>query len=225
MKARPLFFLTLAFSLCLLTAAQATHKLQKVKTAPKGVSKKIADLLESTGYQVTGPKGAVCEIWLMKSLPVVPKFKPTLNVKYPFTNGQLIGVLRVPQKPQFTDFRGQEIKAGVYTLRYGKQPEDGNHIGTSDLYDFLLALPAKSDQNPKPIALEDELHQQSAKTAGATHPAVFSLLPIEKPVKSASLSHDEDHDFWILNATGNGMEKKKKVPVPLRLVVIGHSAE
>ena len=45
----------------------------------------------------------------------------------------------------FTDFRGQEIKKGVYTLRYGQQPEDGNHIGTSELADFLLAIPAGVD--------------------------------------------------------------------------------
>ena len=104
-----------------------------------------------------GPKGTICDVSFVKSLAVRPGFKPELNVKYPFTSGQLIGVLRVSKKASFTDFRGQELKAGVYTLRYGQQPEDGNHIGTSEVYDFLLALPAKIDQDPKPLNLLDEL--------------------------------------------------------------------
>ncbi len=222
-KARPLFYLMMALSVCFLTAAGASHKLQAVKTAPEGVSKKIADLLESSGYRVMGPKGAICDVSLVKSLSVRPGFKPGLNVKYPFTSGQLIGVLRVSKKASFADFRGQELEAGVYTLRYGIQPEDGNHIGTSEIYDFLLALPAKIDQNPKTLNLMDELHQRSAKSAGTTHPAIFSLLPAEKRAEAASLSHDEDHDFWILNVTVKGKEKNKGVKVPIRIIVIGQS--
>ena len=224
-KARPLFYLMMAMSLCFLTAAATTttHKLQAVKTDPQGVSKKIADLLESSGYRVMGPKGAICDVSLVKSLAVQPGFKPTLNVKYPFASGQLIGVLRVSKNASFTDFRGQEIAAGVYTLRYGKQPEDGNHIGISEVYDFLLALPAKTDQDPKPLDLLDELHQRSAKSAGSTHPAIFSLLPAENRAEAASLSHDEDHDFWILNVTGSGKQKNKGIKVPIRIIVIGQS--
>ena len=223
-KARPLFYVMMALSICFLTAAaNATHKLQAVKTDSEGVSKKIADLLEPTGYRIMGPKGAICDVSLVKSLAVRPGFKPALNVKYPFTSGQLIGVLRVSKNASFTDFRGQELKAGVYTLRYGIQPEDGNHIGTSEVYDFLLALPAKIDQDPKPLNLLDEFHERSAKSAGSTHPAIFSLLPAEKRAEAASLSHDEDHDFWILNVTGSGKEKNKSVKIPIRIIVLGQS--
>ena len=222
-KSRPLFYVVMALSVCFLTAAGDSHKLQAVKTSPEGVSKKIADLLESSGYRIMGPKGVICDVSLVKSLAVQPGFKPTLNVKYPFKSGQLIGVLRVSKNASFTDFRGQELKAGVYTLRYGIQPEDGNHIGTSEVSDFLLALPAKIDQDPKPLDLVDELNQRSAKSAGSTHPAIFSLLPAEKKAEAASLSHDENYDFWILNVTGSGKEKNKEVKVPLRIIVIGQS--
>lgn len=223
MKARPLFYVTLALSLCLLTAADATHKVQALKAAPKGVSPQMAPLLDPAGTQVVGPKGTICEIWLLKNLAVKSKFKPSLNIKYPFNPGQFIGVMRVPEKTTYTDFRGQEIKAGVYTLRYGHQPEDGNHIGTSELYDFLLALPAKTDKDPKDFNFLDELHMLSAQSAGSTHPAIFSLMPAEKPAKAATLSHDDDHELWILNLTGNGKAKDKKVKVPVRMVVVGQS--
>jgi len=223
MNARRLTFLALALSTGLLAGAKPTHKLTPVKKAPQGVSKQIAAALNPAGYGIAGPKGPVCEVWLVKSLAVKSSFKPSLDVKYPFTSGQLIGVLRVAQKAEFTDFRGQEVGGGVYTLRYGQQPPDGNHVGTSELYDFLLAIPAKFDADPKPLNGIEALHMKSAKTAGSTHPAVFSLLPTTKAAKAASLTHDEDREFWILTLSGNGKAKGKTVKIQVRLVAIGQS--
>ncbi|HUG90680.1 MAG TPA: hypothetical protein VML55_07605, partial [Planctomycetaceae bacterium] len=145
MTLRPVFFLTFACCAGLLVASEPTHKLEAVKELPKGLSAKVAAEFSPQGHRVVGPDGPVAELWLAKSAAVKPGFKPTLNVKYPFTPGQLIGALRVLEGTTFTDFRGQEITPGLYTLRYGQQPQDGNHIGTSDLADFLLALPAESD--------------------------------------------------------------------------------
>ncbi len=70
--------------------------------------KKIAAVLNPAGYQVAGPKGPVCELWLVKQLAVTPGFKPTPNTKYPFSPGQLIGVLRVAEKVKFTPLTGKE---------------------------------------------------------------------------------------------------------------------
>ena len=223
MHVRPLFCLTLALAIGIGTAVRAEHKLEPVKQAPAGVSKDVAATLGETGQKVTGPDGAVATVWLAKSVEVKPNFKPSLSVKYPFMPGQLIGVIEVAEKSGMTDFRGQEIPAGTYTLRYGQQPQDGNHIGTSELADFLLALPAKGDTSAKPIAGFDELSEKSAKTAGSTHPAIFSLLPAEKGDKDASVTHDSNTEFVILNVTVNGKDQDKSVSVPMRVVVVGVS--
>ena len=119
-------------------------------------------------------------------------------------------------------FRSQEIKAGVYTLRYGQQPEDGNHVGTSDLADFLLALPAAVDTDPKPIGKFDALSKQSAKTAGSTHPAIYSLLPSDKPVEKPTLTHNSAKEHTMLSTT---IAAKGGSKVSLRMVVIGKSGE
>ena len=160
-------------------------------------------------------------------MPIRDKFKPTLSVKYPFTAGQLVGLLQVHAKTGYTDFRGQELKPGVYTLRYGQQPEDGNHVGTSELADFLLALPAKVDQDPKPIFGFEDLSSKSAKSAGATHPAIFSMVPGgKKPIKTAAVTHDEDHGFWILNVPAPAKTKAKtKAVVNQKFIAIGRSPE
>jgi hypothetical protein len=190
-----------------------------VDKQPAGLSDKVAAAIASSGQQVTIEGVAVCTIWLAKDLPVKADFKPTLNVKYPFTPGQLIGAFEVQKKSEFTDFRGQDVAAGVYTLRYAQQPVDGNHVGTSELHDFLLAIPAKTDTDPAPLKNLEELHKRSATTAGANHPAIYSLLPAEETAKAAVLEHDGDKEYWIVTVVGKSGGK----PLPLKLIVIGKS--
>ncbi|MFP6703856.1 MAG: hypothetical protein VB861_19060 [Planctomycetaceae bacterium] len=209
----------------LLAAAVPSHKLARTKALPQGVGAKIATKLDKIGFQISGSKGPICTVWLVKDVPIREKFKPGLSIKYPFTPGQLVGLLQVQVQRGYTDFRGAEMKPGVYTLRYGQQPVDGNHVGTSELADFLLALPAKTDLDPKPITGFDELAGKSAVANGTTHPAILSLLPATKPIKVASLSHDEDHDFWILSVAATAKATAKAVRVNLRFVAIGQTTE
>jgi hypothetical protein len=222
---RSTFFLALAVSVCLVGSAAEKPVLKPLKAKPDGLSKKIAATLDPAGYRIDGPDGAVVEFWVVKDVGVNAAFKPTLNVKYPFTPGQLIGAMRIPEKSQFTDFRGQNIAAGVYTIRYGQQPEDGNHIGTSETADFLMAIPAKVDTDPKPVSGPDQLAESSAKSVQSTHPAIFSLLPVEKPADKPTLTHDEDNEFWIVSLTVDAKAKNKSVKLPLRFVVFGHALE
>ncbi|MDB5384398.1 MAG: hypothetical protein JWM11_44, partial [Planctomycetaceae bacterium] len=155
----------------ILSAAEA-HKLEVFKGAPpKGLSEKIAAQLGENAYRVIGPKGPVCEIWLVKEMPVKDEFKTTLQVKYPLTPGQLLGAVHLPTSGAELDFRGQELPAGVYTLRYGQQPQDGNHLGTSDVSDFGLACSAELDQDPATIPGIKDLFKLSAKASGTAHPA------------------------------------------------------
>ena len=114
----------------------------------------------------------------------------------------------------------QEVKPGVYTLRYGQQPVDGNHVGTSELYDFVLAVPVKAETDPAPAKSADELNKKSAATTGSNHPAIFSLLPVDKADPTPALTHDSGKDYWIVTSLlPAGGEKS----VPVRLVVVGRS--
>jgi hypothetical protein len=199
------------------------HKLKAVKEVPAGLSSEIEKLINAAGHQIHGADGAVVELWLLKSLPIKSNFKSGAAQLYPFTPGQLLGAMRVPKGAQYTDFRGQEIASGTYTLRYGLQPEDGNHLGTSDTADFILALPAKIDT--KPATIEDfyELSERSGKAAGSTHPAIFSLLDPAKAGKESKLDEDKSADDWVLTFTANGNAKGKATEVKIRLVVVGES--
>ena len=220
------WMLVAASCLVLLAAsfvAAEDGKLTVVEKAPAGLADKVAATLNPSGQQVTAAGGTIGSVWLVKQLEAKADFKPSLSVKYPLTPGQLVGAIEVVKKSEFTDFRGQDVAVGVYTLRYGQQPVDGNHVGTSDLADFLLAIPAKLDTDPALLKMSEAMHKLSAKTSGSNHPAIFSLLPPKPDEKTPALTHDTGKHFWILSLTADGKSGDAAVKVPLRVVIVGVS--
>jgi hypothetical protein len=201
-------------------AAAQDYKLEATTELPADVPAAIAALLDPAGQKVIGPRRDLVQVWLVKELALQEGFAPSLAVKYPLTPGQLVGVISVPRRAGLSDFRGQELEDGVYTLRYGQQPMDGNHLGTSETSDFLLAVPAADDADPATIAPE-ALFEKSEGASGTTHPAIFSLLPAgDTEIAAAELVHEESNDWWILQLPAAGAGGVK---VPLRVVVVGES--
>jgi hypothetical protein len=195
------------------------YKLEKAGAPPKDLAPEVSQALAAEGYRVTGPDGPMIDLWTAKEIAAKKGFAPTLNVKYPLQPGQLIGALQVNKGTAFSDFRKQPIAPGLYTVRYGQQPQDGNHAGTSDFSDFLLALPAKDDKSAKGVENAKDLQARSAAAAGTSHPAILQLLPNEEKSTDAKLAHDADREFWLLEFAGG------KPPVPFKLVVVGAGAE
>jgi len=213
----------LACALALMTTACLAddYELNSTEKAPEGLSPAIEKLLEPAGAQISGANGPVVELWLLKSVATEPGFKSSLSKLYPFKPGQLVGALHVAKGAKYTDFRGQQVAPGVYTLRYGLQPVDGNHVGTSETSDFLLALPARADTGTEPIATFDELAQLSAKAAGSTHPAILSLLEPPRTGKSTKLEENSGNEHWTLTFATKGSAEGKETTLRIKLVVIG----
>jgi len=190
---------------------------------PKGVSAEIAKLLSPAGLKVTNGARTECEIWLLKQWPAKEGFKPTTSILYPFEMGELIGVIRFPRKAG--DFRGQEIPAGVYTLRYALQPEDGNHVGTSETRDFLLMLPVAADTTAK-VLDKEALFKLSKEAAETTHPAMLSLLPAKGEAGAPpAMEHDETRELWSVRVAGKAAIAGKTTDQLIQLVVVGKAAE
>jgi hypothetical protein len=203
-------------------ARAADQKVEPLKETPAGLSTDMAAAISETATRITGKDGVICDVWLAKEIPLKPKFKSSLRIKYPFQTGQLVGVIRFPEKSKPNDFRGQALKPGTYTLRYGLQPDDGNHLGTSEIRDFLVGCPPKTDTNPKRIEEIKDLFKLSSSAAGSTHPAIFLLLPPpDKPYEAAAVIHDDEKNLLIFQANANGKDDEKPVPVPLSVVTVG----
>jgi hypothetical protein len=225
MRPRP-FSLGVLFSCVALAGWAAEFKVQQLGEAPPkdGISPEIASQLAPSMVRVTGDGSApYCDLWLCKSLPTVNGFQPTPELAYPFTPGQLIGVARFAKKS--TDFRDQEIRPGVYTMRYAQQPVDGAHVGTSPTRDFLLLISAAQDKSPGDLDYK-VLTKQSSEAAGSSHPAIFCMRSVPGETSTfPSIRHDEQHNWWIAALRGEGKAAGKTVPLPIGLVVVGVAAE
>ena len=197
-------------------------KIEPLSEAPAGLSAEVSAALQETGFRIFDASGIICDVWIAKQIPLKPKFKPSLRVKYPLLPGQLVGAIRYPDDAQPTDFRGQPLKPGIYTLRYGLQPDDGNHLGTSDIRDFLVGCPPDKDASPARVEDVKKLFKLSAGSAGTTHPAIYLLLPqAQTPSDSPAIGFDGDKNLTILELTFAGKDGDASVSVPVRIVVRG----
>ena len=204
--------------LCAAPVMADEYLIEKLEDGPPAddLSAEVVEKLQSTGYKIVDEDGkSVAEIWLAKELATKPDFAPTLSVLYPLESGSLAGAINFPRKG--ADFRGQEIARGTYTLRYGQQPVDGNHIGTFDTRDFLLMLPAEADRDPATKPGTD-FFTTSAEAAESTHPAILPLLKPQEG-ETPGMRHIEEMEWWAARLPGNDGK------VPLEVIVIGTAAE
>lgn len=156
-------------------------------------SDSIKAALEQTGYKVTSGSGAeICQIWFRKALP---DNQPTNDQGAIFTQigvSTLVGVIQFPAKT--TDYRGQPIKAGVYTLRYAMNPADGNHMGIAQTRDFLLMSPIETDKDASAQFAFKDLVKMSAQSAGTQHPCGLNMGSAEgQSAFPAEIEDDSGH--------------------------------
>jgi hypothetical protein len=208
-----------------LSAAAQEYKAERFEGPPPAdaLSPEVAATIGNFGCKVTrGESRVLCEIWPCKELRLA-MVKTSDTILYPLTPGQLIGVVRFPRKT--TDFRQQEVPAGVYTLRYGQQPVDGAHVGTSPTRDFLLLLPADHDKSPATIEDYKALTKTSSGAAGTNHPAILHMLKPPAEGEFLDLRHDEEKDWWILRFATMVRAGAGKANFRIEIVIVGHAAE
>src|SRR5262245_41128424 len=100
-------------------------------------------------FQIFDKKGDLyCEFWLRAKVPVKATPEQVQNglTFKDMEQTTLLGALRLPNK--VTDYRKQDIAAGVYTLRLAMQPQDGEHMGTAQNPAFMLITAAAKDGSP-----------------------------------------------------------------------------
>jgi hypothetical protein len=179
-----------------------------------GVPDAVRQTLEANGYRILLDDGStVCELWLRKAVPAQTK-KDSADVIYTeLAESALISVLHFPKTG--SDFRGQAIPAGFYTLRYALIPNDGNHLGVSPNRDFLLLVPAASDADPGAILKFQDLVALSRAATGTKHPGPLSLVA---PGGAGPEVFKDDQDHWIFSAS---LKLASGENLPFSLVVRG----
>jgi hypothetical protein len=159
----------------LLVAASAAAAPKLESTGPltdTAVPEAVRSALESKGARVSLTEEPWCELWLRKSIPEQKNSTPGA-LRTDLGVSTAVGVIRFLAAA--TDFRGQAIRPGLYTLRYATIPNDGDHLGVSDYPDFLLVVPLADDPDPGTRLKLDDLMNLSLRATGTRHPGVLSL--------------------------------------------------
>lgn len=191
---------------------------------PAELAAAVRDTLSGDAFRVSGATSVLCEVWLRSSVPV--RATPVKDSGITFgqiAEGTLLGAIRFSNQAQ--DFRKQDIPPGVYTLRYALIPVDGNHVGVAQQRDFVLISPAASDLDPATLS-RDQTWDLSGKASGSNHPSVWSLMPVAEPAPAMFpvLVHQQhEKDLWLLEFQVTPAANAK--PIPIALVLVGHSPE
>jgi hypothetical protein len=199
-----------------------------IKTAesapPKELDASIQKLLGKNSIQLIDAGGkTVGEFWLRTEIPVdatAEQIKNGLTYRE-IRQSEVLGAVRFDQ--DWTDYRKQKVKAGVYSLRLGYQPADGDHQGSSDYQEFLLLIAADKEKSPELMEFK-HLAETSAKSIGTGHPGVFMLAPNATPAAKPDIaSRPKNH--WVINTKGDMVVGGKKVGAAfgIGLNVVGHA--
>jgi hypothetical protein len=191
--------LTLTLALAAAPAAVAQgYKIEALKEPPpEALAPAVREALGTQGYRVLDGQGKpYAEFWLRKAVPASEKpGGPKGAIQFPFlAEGELLGALRFPAEGH--DNRDQTIAKGVYTVRYGLQPVNGDHLGVSPYRDYALLLPASKDKELANLP-KKPLEDRSADSAGTSHPAVLMMVAAPESVSAVpSMARDEEKNTW-----------------------------
>jgi hypothetical protein len=209
------------FAVAVSAAADPTFAVA-VKDAdpPKELGDAVKAVLDHKAMTVTDDKGKVlCTVWACKALDTkATADQAKAGLKYAhLEQTTLVGAIQFPDV--WKDYRKQNIKAGVYTLRLGIQPEDGDHQGTAPFNEFLLLTPAALDKKPDAIEPK-ELHEQSTKSTTRKHPGVMLLFPNKAPAEKPAVEA-KPKDHYVLSFRVPATAGGEKGYLGFSLVVVG----
>ncbi len=170
-------------------------------------------LIAAEAVTVKSGDAAVAHFW-MRTAPFEGDAAAAFGVRYDtIPEGAFLGVVNFPEKG--SDFREQSIPSGVYTLRFGLHPENGDHMGVAPSRDFAVLSPVEKDLQVEKNYDFDALVELTAEV-GNPHPTVARL---ELPEGGGEAPHlwENDYEHWVLDL--------KVADEVVGIVIYGHAEE
>jgi hypothetical protein len=216
---------TLGLAALILLLAPALFAAAAGKVEPIGplTDSAASDALKKTlgpaGYRVLLDDGSEwCKIWLRAGVPGSGNTDVEGALFPQLTESTLIGVVSF-SKPA-TDYRGQQIQPGLYTLRYELLPNDGNHLGVADNRDFALLVRAADDPDPSAKFDFKQLVALSRKATGTNHPGPMNLVQPASDTVPAMSNDGQEH--WVF---ADKLRMQSGEPLLIGIVVKGKAAQ
>lgn len=207
------------------TALGAEEELPKViatkRAFPKEVAPAVQKTLDPTCYSVTLEGKEMLHLWVRANVPTNSTEElPAYNT---LEEGTLLGVLELKSE-EMTDFRDQKLYPGVFTLRLGVHPQDGNHMGIAAFPEFLCLCAVATDLKPDPVP-HDDLMKLSKEAAASGHPLAFFMEPFfEKPKQKFPAVTTNQSSHILMNVqTKATLANKKTADFPIAIIIVGTS--
>jgi hypothetical protein len=160
------------------SAAGAEYTVKTLdKEPPKEIAAGIRQQLQPTAIQLFDGDKPLYEFWFDKTIPLKSKPGSPGAGLDAIKETTLLGAAVVYDGQR--DYRDDAIAHGVYTMRFGLQPQDGDHMGTSDYPYFTVLIPAAKDTEPGDITTFKTMTKASGKGTANGHPVVISLRPTQ----------------------------------------------
>lgn len=189
----------------------AQYKSEPAGAPPSELASSITQMLQQQGTKILSGDGkVVCEVWFRTTLPSGPASSDQNVTLGTVPHGALLGAIRFPG--QGSDRRGQEIKPGVYTLRYSLIPVNGDHQGASPQRDFVALVPAADDKDANATPNFDALMAMSRKASGTPHPAVLSIWAAGASDPLGFAKQGDGNDWVLTTKIGD---------TPISIILVG----
>ena len=220
MRIHTLAIVALFLSLTPLLAAAPAGKVEPIgPLTDAAASDALKKALEPGGYRVLLDDGSEwCKVWLRASVPASGKTDVEGALFPQLAESTLIGVISFTQPA--TDYRGQEVRPGLYTLRYELLPNDGNHLGVADNRDFALLVNVADDPDPTAKFAFQQLVGLSRKATGTNHPGPINLVQPASDTAPAISNDGQEH--WVFS---DKLKMQAGGPLLIGIVVKGKAAE
>ena len=194
----------------------------KVTTTPvpKDVSAAVKKTLGKDCIQLSIGGKPWLEFWLRAPLPLKAKPAKPEKALDALATATLMGVVRVHKSGR--DYRDDDLYQGVFTMRYGKIPGDGNHLGATDFPYFAVLIPAKKDPKLDTYKTFKTMTKASLKDTASEHPMILSLRPAKKAAATPTIIEPApEHRSILLKTAGQLKGDKKRIEIPLQVVFEG----
>lgn len=216
------FVLSGLLALCSMTLNASDFSVKALdKAPPSNLGESIKAELGTKGLVILKKDKPLYELWLRKELSLKSPVSSPAKALNGVPQASLLGAISVISDER--DYRDDELYKGLYTIRFGLRPEDGNHLGTSEHLFFAVLIDAKNDQELGKIVKSKQLVKASSKTSPNDHPMILSLFPAGKSDSTVLSVHEPapDHEAIRLSIPAKAEDGSDTGPVVFDLVVEG----
>jgi len=191
-------------------AASGQYQSASAGAPPAEAGPAMRESLQKDGIKITSGGTPYAELWFRTAKPAGGSGSEDNATLSGIAIGAFVGLIRFDGPG--ADRRGQQIKPGVYALRYALMPVNGDHQGAAPQRDFLVLTQAAEDQDPKATPKFDDLISMSRRASGTPHPAVLSFWKADMDAPGLAQQGED----WVLET--------KLGDTPIAVIVIGAAA-